>query len=81
MIARVRRLIAAAGLMAAVGVWAQGPPPPGPPRSPKAAAPVDLTGYWVSVIAEDWRWRMVTPPKGDYISIPLSDEGRRVAFS
>ncbi len=23
---------------------------------------------------------MVTPPKGDYISIPLSDEGRRVAF-
>ncbi len=24
---------------------------------------------------------MVTPPKGDFISIPLSDEGRRVAFA
>ena len=34
----------------------------------------------MSVVTEDWRWRMVTPPKGDYISIPLSDEGRRVAF-
>jgi hypothetical protein len=34
----------------------------------------------VSVVTEDWRWRMTTPPKGDFISIPLSDEGRRVAF-
>jgi hypothetical protein len=24
---------------------------------------------------------MTTPPKGDYISIPLSDEGRKVAFA
>jgi hypothetical protein len=31
------------------------------------------------VVTEDWRWRMVTPAKGDFISIPLSDEGRRVA--
>ena len=30
-----------------------------------AAAPVDLTGYWVTVVTEDWRYRMVTPPKGD----------------
>jgi hypothetical protein len=37
--------------------------------SPQAAAPIDLTGYWVSVVTEDWRWRMVTPPKGDYESI------------
>ena len=51
------------------------------PPTPKAAAPYDLTGYWVSVVTEDWRWRMTTPPKGDYISIPLSDEGRRVAFA
>jgi len=50
------------------------------PASPRAAAPHDLTGYWVSVVTEDWRWRMTTPPKGDFISIPLSDEGRRVAF-
>src|SRR4029453_3774507 len=29
----------------------------------------------------DWRFRMVTPPKGDYASVPLSNEGRRVADS
>ena len=32
----------------------------------KAAAPIDLTGYWVSVVTEDWRYRMVTPAPGDY---------------
>jgi len=61
-----------------VHTGAQGPPgPPQPPRSAKAAAPVDLTGYWVSVIAEDWRWRMVTPLKGDFASVPLTAEGRK----
>ena len=50
-----------------------------PPRSPRTIAPVDLTGYWVAVITEDWRWRMLTPPKGDYASLPISAEGRRVA--
>ncbi len=49
------------------------------PQSAQAAAPIDLTGYWVSIVTEDWRWRMVTPPKGDYSSVPLSAEGRRVA--
>jgi hypothetical protein len=51
----------------------------GPPPAARAAAPVDLTGYWVSVVTEDWRFRMVTPPKGDYQSVPLNAEGRRVA--
>ena len=51
---------------------------PAPP-SPRAAAPIDLTGYWVSVVNEDWRWRMVTPPKGDYASVPMTDEARKVA--
>ncbi len=45
----------------------------------KEGARVDLTGYWVSVVTEDWRWRMVTPPKGDYASVPLNAEGRKVA--
>ena len=48
-------------------------------QSARAAAPVDLTGYWVSVVTEDWPWRMHTPAKGDYASIPLNAEGRRVA--
>ncbi len=52
-----------------------------PARTPKTAAPIDLTGYWVAVITEDWRWRMMTPSKGDYASVPIKDEGRRVADS
>jgi hypothetical protein len=61
-----------------VNVMAQrgGQQPPAPAR---AIAPVDLTGYWVSIVTEDWRWRMVTPAKGDYASVPISTEGRRVA--
>ncbi len=39
----------------------------------------DLTGYWVSVVTEDWRWRMVTPAKGDYQSVPISETGRLAA--
>jgi hypothetical protein len=51
---------------------------PTPPMA-KAAAPVDLTGYWVAVVTEDWRWRMVTPAKGDYASIPITPESKKVA--
>jgi len=47
--------------------------------TPRASAPKDLTGYWVSVVTEDWRWRMVVPIKGDFASVPLNPEGRRVA--
>ena len=50
-----------------------------PALSPWGGAPIDLTGYWVSVVNEDWRWRMVTPPKGDYASVPMTDEARKVA--
>jgi hypothetical protein len=55
------------------------PAAPPPPANPREAAPLDLTGQWVAIVNEDWRWRMVTPPKGDYASVPLNDEGRRVA--
>jgi len=47
--------------------------------TPRNLAPMELTGYWVSVITEDWRWRMITPPKGDYASIPLNKHGQDVA--
>ncbi len=49
------------------------------PQTPQAQAPIDLTGWWVSVVTEDWRWRMVTPPKGDYASVPINDDARKVA--
>jgi hypothetical protein len=42
---------------------------------------VDLTGYWVSVITEDWKFRMVTPKKGVYETLPLNPEGRKVGDS
>ena len=44
----------------------------GAPQTPQAAAPVDFTGTWAAVISEDWRFRMVTPPKGDAASIPAN---------
>jgi hypothetical protein len=53
--------------------------PAGPPPAAQAAAAIDLTGYWVSIVTEDWRYRMVIPAKGDHPSVPLSAEGARVA--
>ena len=49
-----------------------------PPASAKAAAPVDLTGYWVSPVMEDYRWRMITPLKGDAASVPINDTARQI---
>jgi len=48
------------------------------PQTARAAAPFDPTGYWVSIVTEDWRFRMVTPPKGDFASIPTNPEGVKV---
>jgi hypothetical protein len=88
----MNRLILAAlfAATAIAGVAAQQPPagrggraggPPAPPATPRAGAPVDLTGTWVSTVTEDWRWRMVTPPKGDAASIPLNPAGRKIVDS
>ena len=55
--------------------------PPRPPASSRTSAPVDLTGYWVSLVSEDWRYRMTTPPKGDYAGVPLNAAGRKAAES
>jgi hypothetical protein len=51
----------------------------GPAMPAKQAAPIDMTGYWVSVVTEDWKFRMVTPKKGNYSGVPLNAEGRKVA--
>ncbi len=61
--------MAAALLIAAPGlVHAQGKP----------MAPWDITGYWVSVIVDEWRFR-VSPIKGDILYMPLNGEARRIA--
>jgi hypothetical protein len=54
-----------------------GPPPQAPPTA-KASAPIDLTGYWVAFVNEDWRYRMVTPAKGDYRGVPITLEALKV---
>jgi hypothetical protein len=68
-----------AGPLTAIIVAQEQPPAAAPPKTPRAAAPVDLAGYWVSVITEDWRFRMVTPPKGDTASLPLNEAGTAAA--
>src|SRR5262245_42225830 len=52
---------------------------PQTPQTANARAPIDLTGYWVSVVTEDWRYRMVTPTKGDYQGVPMNAEARKIA--
>lgn len=79
---RVASLCCGLALFAAATVWGQ---PPArvrvePPKSARESAAIDLTGQWVSIVNEDWRWRMVTPPKGDYTSVqPLNAAGKAVA--
>src|SRR5262245_20143239 len=80
-------LIALASIAGGPSATAQNrgaPPPPPPPQAPvattaKASAPFDLTGYWVSVVSEDWRFSMITPRKGDYQGVPMNPEGRKIA--
>jgi hypothetical protein len=52
---------------------------PRPTGTPKSAAPIDLTGYWTAVVTEDWMFRMVTPPKGQFLGVPLNPGGRALA--
>jgi hypothetical protein len=49
-----------------------------PPATARASAPIDLTGYWVAVVNEDWRYRMITPPKGDYRGVPITKEALQI---
>lgn len=63
--------LAGFALLATLGASAQ-PPAREPPATARAAAPIDLTGWWVAVVTEDWRWRMVTPLRGDFANIPAS---------
>ena len=78
-------LLVAATIAAVAGArpaaqQAQGAPPPAVvPPAPRAAAPIDMTGTWASVITEDWQWRFVTPIVGDYTGVPLNADGDRLA--
>jgi hypothetical protein len=65
-------------LIASVALHAQRGGRGGAPSTGRDAAALDLTGYWVSVVTEDWKLRMVTPKKGVFDALPLSAEGRRI---
>jgi len=66
-------------LLVTAAVGAQGRTAQAPLSTARTTAPIDLTGQWVAIISEDWRWRMITPPKGDIVSIPLSLLGQQTA--
>ena len=77
-----RALVLGATFLVAIGAHhtiAAQPRPAATAQTPRSSAPIDLTGYWVAVVSEDWRHRMATPRKGDFESLPLNAEGRRVA--
>ena len=78
---RVFALAVTLSVLVPVTLAAQGPGAPqgAAARTARAAAPDDLTGYWVSVVTELWRYRMLVPDKGDYVKIPLNPEGRKIA--
>jgi hypothetical protein len=70
-----RFVLIAAAIGAGVSLAAQQPAP----GTARALSPIDLTGNWVSIVTEDWRFRMVTPPPKDYASVPLNAAARAVA--
>jgi hypothetical protein len=73
------RALFIAGFGALLIGCAFGQAPAGPPATAKASAPIDIAGYWVAYVTEDWRFRMITPRKGDYQPVPMTPEARKVA--
>ena len=67
----------AAGLAAFSNAGAQ--PPGGGGQNARTGALFDITGQWVAIVNEDWRWRMITPPVGDVASVPVNGRGRAEA--
>lgn len=73
--ANAQRAAQAQGRQAAAGAVT----PAGPPPTAKEQAPFDATGYWVALVTEAWRFRMVVPGPGDYDEIPLTLAGKQLA--
>lgn len=81
---RIRTLAVIVACAAAVNVAAQGRggrgfggAPAGPART---NPPVDLTGTWVPVITEDWRYRMITAPNGETGGLTMTPAARQAAM-
>jgi hypothetical protein len=63
------------------GAGRGGPGAPAAPTTGRTQAPYDLSGYWVAVVTDDWRYRMLTPPKGNADYMPVNAEARKVMDS
>jgi hypothetical protein len=66
------------GRGAAAGPPTGGPGGAGGGRGGRGGAAFDMTGYWVSIVGEDWRWRTF-PARGDYGAVPVNQAGRKIA--
>ena len=73
----MNRILSIAFAVGALGVSLVAQQPA--PGTPRGLSPIDLTGNWVSIVTEDWRFRMVTPPPKDYASVPLTAAARAIA--
>lgn len=84
-IVRAQTLLAVAAVAVAAlnlaPAQAQPRGPAQPPRSARESAPVELTGQWVSIVTEDWRFRMMAAPKGDIPGVNLTPAGREIAMN
>jgi hypothetical protein len=77
---RLNLVVLALSISAAtVAAQGRGGQAPAAPPTPRTQAPVDLTGNWVAIISEDWRWRMITPSRGDFPSIPMNLAAQKIA--
>lgn len=80
-----RGALAGVLLFGSTALWAQqagapgNRPGAGAPMSAQDQAPYDPTGYWVSLITQNWRFRMVAKGPGDYIGAPLNPEAKKLA--
>lgn len=73
--------VCVAGMLAvSTSLWAQAPAAPAAkPKSAEQAAPIDLRGYWVSLITQNWRYRMLVPGPGEYADIPMNEKAKQLA--
>jgi hypothetical protein len=73
-------VISSAHLAAQRGQAGRGRGDAAPPPTAQAVAPIDITGYWVSMIVDEWRFR-VSPQKGDILYLPINNEARQLAIT
>lgn len=66
-------------LIAAPPLWAQTPLSGDAAQSARDHAPFDPTGYWVSVIKQNWRFRMIVPGPGEYSDVPINLKAKEAA--